>query len=352
MMMSLETLKISFALDIKLFEESVSREIGTEGYAIQGVALGLFAKRGFRGALTFAVLSGVAFFVALCADTFIGLGHALAGFAVNNPTVRPGSNEYFVETSAGQIIIHIVYSFLFSIAMQWALSRRLLSNGHSFAAIICLCCVAFAQFACSASETRINPTSKKTLVYSINNGPESRMTLDGSTPGELNFNLGDRLKVIALEFPIGSSDKLNQDGKKMRLQVEVMRYIVFEMPDTWDAPQPGEWFIAQNGNNRANGNGHEWVLAKDHNYMSVAIVDDSSGSMQEDNFSPLCDVQIVLLAPQKSMIQWRVERNPYNYFQTKYPAIITVTTWLAVGIAGFLILVIIWTSLRKKMTAK
>src|SRR5262245_10723834 len=31
MMMSLETLKISFALDIKLFEESVSRDIGTEG---------------------------------------------------------------------------------------------------------------------------------------------------------------------------------------------------------------------------------------------------------------------------------------------------------------------------------
>jgi hypothetical protein len=31
MMMSLETLKISFALDIKLFGESVSRDIGTEG---------------------------------------------------------------------------------------------------------------------------------------------------------------------------------------------------------------------------------------------------------------------------------------------------------------------------------
>jgi hypothetical protein len=31
MMMRLETLKISFALDIKLFEESVSRDIGTEG---------------------------------------------------------------------------------------------------------------------------------------------------------------------------------------------------------------------------------------------------------------------------------------------------------------------------------
>jgi hypothetical protein len=29
--MNLETLKISFALDIKLFEESVSRDIGTEG---------------------------------------------------------------------------------------------------------------------------------------------------------------------------------------------------------------------------------------------------------------------------------------------------------------------------------
>src|SRR5262249_46018347 len=33
MMMSLETLKTSFALDIKLFEESVSRDIGTEGCA-------------------------------------------------------------------------------------------------------------------------------------------------------------------------------------------------------------------------------------------------------------------------------------------------------------------------------
>src|SRR5262249_37663051 len=32
MMTSLETLKTSFALDIKLFEESVSRDIGTEGY--------------------------------------------------------------------------------------------------------------------------------------------------------------------------------------------------------------------------------------------------------------------------------------------------------------------------------
>jgi hypothetical protein len=31
MMTSLETLKTSFALDIKLFEESVSRDIGTEG---------------------------------------------------------------------------------------------------------------------------------------------------------------------------------------------------------------------------------------------------------------------------------------------------------------------------------
>jgi hypothetical protein len=33
MMTSLETLKISFALDIKLFDESVSRDIGTEGMA-------------------------------------------------------------------------------------------------------------------------------------------------------------------------------------------------------------------------------------------------------------------------------------------------------------------------------
>jgi hypothetical protein len=32
-MTSLETLKISFALDIKLFDESVSRDIGTEGRA-------------------------------------------------------------------------------------------------------------------------------------------------------------------------------------------------------------------------------------------------------------------------------------------------------------------------------
>jgi len=31
MMTSLETLKSSFALDIKLFDESVSRDIGTEG---------------------------------------------------------------------------------------------------------------------------------------------------------------------------------------------------------------------------------------------------------------------------------------------------------------------------------
>src|SRR5262245_2210376 len=35
MMTSLETLKISFALDIKLFEESVSRDIGTEGRSSQ-----------------------------------------------------------------------------------------------------------------------------------------------------------------------------------------------------------------------------------------------------------------------------------------------------------------------------
>jgi hypothetical protein len=34
MMTSLETLKISFALDIKLFDESVSRDIGTEGSAM------------------------------------------------------------------------------------------------------------------------------------------------------------------------------------------------------------------------------------------------------------------------------------------------------------------------------
>jgi hypothetical protein len=32
LMTSLETLKTSFALDIKLFEESVSRDIGTEGF--------------------------------------------------------------------------------------------------------------------------------------------------------------------------------------------------------------------------------------------------------------------------------------------------------------------------------
>jgi len=31
MMTSLETLRIPFALDIKLFDESVSRDIGTEG---------------------------------------------------------------------------------------------------------------------------------------------------------------------------------------------------------------------------------------------------------------------------------------------------------------------------------
>jgi hypothetical protein len=36
MMMSLETLKISFALDIKLFGESVSRDIGTEGLPLPG----------------------------------------------------------------------------------------------------------------------------------------------------------------------------------------------------------------------------------------------------------------------------------------------------------------------------
>jgi hypothetical protein len=34
MMTSLETWKTSFALDIKLLEESVSRDIGTEGRAI------------------------------------------------------------------------------------------------------------------------------------------------------------------------------------------------------------------------------------------------------------------------------------------------------------------------------
>jgi hypothetical protein len=34
MMTNLETLKISFALDIKLFDESVSRDIGTEGSRI------------------------------------------------------------------------------------------------------------------------------------------------------------------------------------------------------------------------------------------------------------------------------------------------------------------------------
>ena len=34
MPISLETLKISFALDIKLFGESVSRDIGTEGNAL------------------------------------------------------------------------------------------------------------------------------------------------------------------------------------------------------------------------------------------------------------------------------------------------------------------------------
>jgi len=40
MMTSLETLKTSFALDIKLFEESVSRDIGTEGSANDsGVAM-------------------------------------------------------------------------------------------------------------------------------------------------------------------------------------------------------------------------------------------------------------------------------------------------------------------------
>jgi hypothetical protein len=43
MMTSLETLKISFALDIKLFDESVSRDIGTEGmpelcYSASGVS--------------------------------------------------------------------------------------------------------------------------------------------------------------------------------------------------------------------------------------------------------------------------------------------------------------------------
>jgi hypothetical protein len=39
MMTSLETLKNSFALDIKLFEESVSRDIGTEGWLWNGNAM-------------------------------------------------------------------------------------------------------------------------------------------------------------------------------------------------------------------------------------------------------------------------------------------------------------------------
>jgi len=39
MMTNLETLKISFALDIKLFEESVSRDIGTEGRASRAFCL-------------------------------------------------------------------------------------------------------------------------------------------------------------------------------------------------------------------------------------------------------------------------------------------------------------------------
>jgi hypothetical protein len=34
MVTSLETLRIPFALDIKLFDESVSRDIGTEGSGI------------------------------------------------------------------------------------------------------------------------------------------------------------------------------------------------------------------------------------------------------------------------------------------------------------------------------
>ena len=39
MMTSLETLKTSFALDIKLFEESVTRDIGTEGGMAKFAAL-------------------------------------------------------------------------------------------------------------------------------------------------------------------------------------------------------------------------------------------------------------------------------------------------------------------------
>jgi len=175
---------------------------------------------------------------------------------------------------------------------------------------------ALSVASCGGPKTRIDQFSKKVLIYSINDGPVQTQTLDDLTTGEIQFSPGDRLKISAMEFSVGD---ISQEDNKARLQVEVMRYIPYELVDTWEEPQQGEWIKLRSGTSSAPSNGFVWELSEDFWCLNVSLVREGSGSLQGGLLQSLSSVTVELWPEGKSSLQRRSERNVFILLLTILP---------------------------------
>lgn len=171
---------------------------------------------------------------------------------------------------------------------------------------------------CGGPKTRIDQLSKKVLIYTINDGHVQTQTLDDVTPGEIRFSPGDRLKIGALEFSVGEQ-QISQEDNKVRLQVEAMRYIPYELADTWEEPQQGEWIKLRSGTSSAPSNGFVWELQEDYWALNVSLVREGSGSLQGGLFQPLSSMTVELWPEGKSSLQRRTERSGIAWLATILP---------------------------------
>jgi len=96
-------------------------------HAFVGGALGLFTPRRKFGMALFALFAAASYMLAVYADGALAIGDALAALAVKSPTYTPGSNEYFVQVSAGQIVTYSAFTVLFALSVYASLSMRWLT---------------------------------------------------------------------------------------------------------------------------------------------------------------------------------------------------------------------------------
>jgi len=173
------------------------------------------------------------------------------------------------------------------------------------------------------AQLHINSSARKTVVLAINNENEKSIRLDDFTPGEVRFQPGDRLKIIALEFPLGDglgeNKRSSNQRRKLRLQIDTFHYLFEKVTGRWDQPQRGPWIDAKAGWNRALGNEHEYVLTEHHRAMDLSIVSDHSGSMSEGKMTAHCSVKLELIPKGKSRSQWRAERSVAAVIHTANP---------------------------------